>query len=325
LDGIDDGVVTGWAAQADAATPVDLEILVDGVRAGQVTARIFREDLRAAGIGDGRHGFEFTIPDDVRARGTYQVSVRDARSQTELEQSPREVDEHSASPLAGRSLRRFLGDNYLRGDGLEIGPLHRPWPVPADCRMTYTDSFSTEALRTLWSPEVDGYQIIPIDVVTDATTLSAFTEAHFDFVIASHVIEHLENPVAGIAAGLRVLKPGGVLLLALPDRRHTFDRSRPPTSIEHVLRDYCGDCQRGRRQHYEEWVGLVEHLKGEALATRVSALEAQLYPIHFHVWTPLEFTALLAELHGLLPIRFDVELFTSNGPEGLWVLRKAPR
>jgi SAM-dependent methyltransferase len=324
VDGCDDGMLTGWAASKDSPEPVTLDVLCDGVVIGTTRAAFFREDLLAAGIGEGRHGFEFDVPSAIRARGAYVLSVRDARSKQELGQSPIAVDERASRLMEGRRLRRVLADQYFHGHGLEIGPLHRPMPLPPGTRVTYADSFSTDALRELWAREVDGRDIAPIDIVTDATTLDGVADASFDFVVASHVIEHLENPVAGLRNALRVLRPGGALFLALPDRRSTFDSARPPTPIAHVLRDYCGGAAESRRGHYNEWVALVEHLTGEEAVRRATDLEARRYPIHFHVWSPMEFTALLDAVEPFMPARFDVDFFKANGPEGVWVLRRGP-
>jgi len=45
----------------------------------------------------------------------------------------------------------------------------------------------------------------------------AFPEGAFDIVIAKHVVEHLSHPEQGIAEMSRVLKPGGLLILATPN------------------------------------------------------------------------------------------------------------
>jgi len=37
---------------------------------------------------------------------------------------------------------------------------------------------------------------------------------------------------------VRVLKPGGFILLVLPDKRFTFDRKRPDTTFSHILSDF---------------------------------------------------------------------------------------
>jgi SAM-dependent methyltransferase len=322
VDACDDGLLTGWAARTGSADPVHLDILCDGIAIGSVTAALFREDLLAAGIGTGRHGFEFDVPAEIRARGAYVLTVRDAASKQELGQSPIAVDERAARVIEGRGLRRFLATQYFRGHGLEIGPLHRPMPVPPGVRVTYTDAFSTDDLRTLWAREVDGREIASIDIVTDATTLAGIDDASFDFVVASHVLEHLENPICGLRHALRVLRPGGVLFLAVPDRRASFDAERPPTSVAHVVRDYCGFAAESRRRHYEEWVTLVEHLAGEEADRRATDLETRRYPIHFHAWSPMEFTMLLDAVAPFMPAAFEVDFFKANGPEGVWLLRR---
>jgi hypothetical protein len=54
-----------WAARASGYSPeapVCLDIYAGSERFGQVVADRYRADLQAAGIGDGRHGFEFVPP-----------------------------------------------------------------------------------------------------------------------------------------------------------------------------------------------------------------------------------------------------------------------
>jgi SAM-dependent methyltransferase len=194
--------------------------------------------------------------------------------------------------------------------------------LPAGVAISYADSFKTEELIRLWSPEVDGHRVAPVDVVTDATTLAGVEDASFDFVIASHVVEHIEDPIRCLRTLARVTRPDGWVFLALPDRRVSFDAPRRPTSIAHVLRDHLGDPAKSRRAHYEEWVALVERLTGADALARIQDLEARRYPIHFHVWSPDEFSALLQELRGALGLPLTVDLFKAHGHEGIWMLRR---
>ena len=324
VDACDDGLLLGWAARAGDPAPVTIEVLCDGVSLGVATARIYREDLKAAGIGDGRHGFAFTVPAATRARGRYVLDVRETQSGTMLGNCPFAVHEDPTRPFraGGGQLRRFVAAQYCAGEGLEIGALHRPMPLPDDARARYVDAFDTATLIRLWSPEVDGHDVVPVDIVTDATTLQGVPDANADFIIASHVVEHLEDPIRCVFSLLRVIKPDGVALVVMPDRRRTFDAKRPPTPGAHVLRDYYSGPDWSRRGHYEEWVTVVEGLTGEAARLRVEKLEAERYPIHFHVWTPVEFTAFLGEIQALSPVPFEIDLMKVSPPEGIWVLRR---
>lgn len=49
----------------------------------------------------------------------------------------------------------------------------------------------------------------------------------FDAFIASHVIEHTTDIVSFLDAAQRLLKPEGVVILAVPDKRKCFDFNRP--------------------------------------------------------------------------------------------------
>jgi hypothetical protein len=57
------GQITGWAQNLAAPeTPVCLEILSHGVPIARILANRFRADLRAAGLGSGRHAFTYKPP-----------------------------------------------------------------------------------------------------------------------------------------------------------------------------------------------------------------------------------------------------------------------
>jgi SAM-dependent methyltransferase len=67
-----------------------------------------------------------------------------------------------------------------------------------------------------------------VDCVADLRGDLPFADAAFDYAAAIHVLPHI--PLAGLAAALarirRVLKPGGVLRLALPDLERALDAFR---------------------------------------------------------------------------------------------------
>lgn len=217
--------------------------------------------------------------------------------------------------------RRRLAARHLRGEGLEIGALHRPFPLPAGARVRYVDRLTTAQLREEY-PGLAGEPLAEVSVVDDAQWLATIAAGTQDFVVAGHVLEHTEDPIGALKAQLRVLRPGGVLVLALPDRRRDLDALREPTSLEHVLADHREGPARSRAAHYREWSGLVDRPLGLVAEADVEAhavrLERGGHDIHFHCWT-------LAELVAQLPafgLPADLAEARRNGDEFLLVLRR---
>ncbi len=195
--------------------------------------------------------------------------------------------------------REDLARRYLRGAGIEIGPLTFPLRVPPTVRVRYVDRMSREDLiaaegTALRTAGLDPTAIPEIHVVDGAETLSTFPAQSLDFIVANHVLEHLEDPIGSLENMLRVIRPGGVLLLTLPDARHTFDSRRPRTTVEHVLRDHQDGPDWSRRQHYEEWARAIEGVTEEAeVKARIAEFAAEGARHHFHVWELRDFLALL--------------------------------
>lgn len=51
----------------------------------------------------------------------------------------------------------------------------------------------------------------------DANRLSAHVRKRYDFIFASHVLEHLDEPLASLRDWLTLLRPGGHLIVVVPD------------------------------------------------------------------------------------------------------------
>jgi predicted SAM-dependent methyltransferase len=214
-----------------------------------------------------------------------------------------------------------LAKRYIRGSGLEVGALHRPLRVPTGVRVRYVDRMDRAQLLSHY-PELADEPLVDVDVIDDGETLSSQEDASVDFVIANHFIEHTQDPLGTLSNLLRVLRPGGTLYLAVPDRRRTFDADRPPTSLEHVVRDHREGPAWSRATHQEEWARLVDQVPAAEVAEHVRELEEGDYSIHFHVWTPAEFEELLEHACLQLRLPFAVQALRRNSFEFIAVLRR---
>jgi len=88
LDEVGADRIRGWAYD-DAGAPVTLSFLDGDVVIGRILAGEFRADLRDAGMGDGRHGFEFIVPGGLSTDLPHLIRVRREPDGAELPGSPR--------------------------------------------------------------------------------------------------------------------------------------------------------------------------------------------------------------------------------------------
>jgi SAM-dependent methyltransferase len=214
---------------------------------------------------------------------------------------------------------------YLDGAGIEIGALNLPLRVPPSARVCYVDYLPVETLREHHAHLLaQGQPLVAPDVVDDGERLQKFPDESLDFVVANHFIEHAEDPIRTLGAHLRVLRPGGILFMAVPDKRKTFDSARPVTSLEHLVTDHTEGPETSRDAHYVEWATLVAKVPSDEVHGYANDLAARRFSIHFHTWTPASYLRMLLHCQESgMPI--EIELLQQNEVEFLTVLRKTAR
>jgi SAM-dependent methyltransferase len=97
--------------------------------------------------------------------------------------------------------------------------------------------------------------------VAEASNLSRIASASYDFVLSSHCIEHVANPLQALAEWTRVLKEEGLLVLVVPHKDGTFDHHRPVTPLEHLIQDFDRQTTEGDMTHLEEILRLHDLTK----------------------------------------------------------------
>lgn len=233
---------------------------------------------------------------------------------------------------------KLLGGLELsRLTGAEIGPLHNPLVLKSESHVIYVDHKNTESLREAYAQDswVDVSKI-RVDAIWGAQTLKQAIAGYFveekgepsesqalDFVVASHVIEHVPDLITWLREIRSILKPSGTVRLAIPDKRFTFDYLRRPTELTSVLVAYLNRARIPNTQCILDfclnevaidcalaWQGKIDeaslkhaHTFEGALHVARDALEhGNYHDVHCWVFTPESFAGLCKDLanHGLL-------------------------
>ncbi|AXL52871.1 hypothetical protein DSC91_006061 [Paraburkholderia caffeinilytica] len=145
-----------------------------------------------------------------------------------------------------RKQKLLDGLNLKQLTGMEIGPLFRPVVTKSEGNVIYIDHADSESLRNKYrnDPAVDIAEIVDIDAVWGTRTLRECLKSRtVDYVIASHVIEHVPDLITWLEELHSILKRQGELRLAVPDKRFTFDLIRRETELCDVLSAYIAHAR----------------------------------------------------------------------------------
>jgi hypothetical protein len=137
---------------------------------------------------------------------------------------------------------KLLSHRPLTGIAVEVAPYFNPaLPKAAGHDVLILDVFDTKTLRdrAQASPDIPNERIVEIedvDVVGDASAIGELLAARglagkVGFVVSSHNFEHLPDPIRFLRGVEASLMPGGVLSMAIPDCRSTFDHFRSMTRL----------------------------------------------------------------------------------------------
>jgi SAM-dependent methyltransferase len=229
--------------------------------------------------------------------------------------------------------------------GLEIGPLDQPVLDRSLSNIRYVDHLDREGLQRKYRGNsfVDTGRIVDLDYVTRNASLPAtIGYERFDYIVASHVIEHVPDLIGFLGECADILADGGVLSLIIPDKTYSFDVRRRLSTFPDALsawierrrtlsvRDIC--------DHYLEVVqvspeqlwqgidvaGLQNYHSYEEAMELVAAGHSDTRFIDCHVWvfTHDSFVSLLRKcilhtslnfeiLHTASPIQGEMDFYCS--------------
>jgi GT2 family glycosyltransferase len=154
LDQCNAAGLAGWVAAGDkAGERLQIEILADGVPVLRIVADAYREDLAAAGIGDGRHGFRASLPQHLCDGRAHTIEVRELSSGIALPGSPKTLQ----AAAAKREIRGSVDQcdatgvsgwvaNYTSGERLQVEIFADGVPVLRIVADAYREDLATAGI-----------------------------------------------------------------------------------------------------------------------------------------------------------------------------------
>jgi SAM-dependent methyltransferase len=118
------------------------------------------------------------------------------------------------------------------GPGLELGgSAHNSWGIPNTINVDCTDDMDTVYKRE--EIHLCG-RALAVDVMAQGDRLP-FADSSFNWIINSHVFEHLPDPMSALIEWHRVVAHGGIIFSNIPKRdAHPGDRSREVSLITEI-------------------------------------------------------------------------------------------
>ncbi len=125
------------------------------------------------------------------------------------------------------------------GRGIEIGPSHDPIaPKKKGYNVHIIDHLSRNKLIEKYTDhDVNLENIEEVDFIWQGQSYAELTgeTKHYDWIIASHMIEHTPDFIGFLNDCDTILKDDGVISLVIPDKRYCFDYYRPVTGISKII------------------------------------------------------------------------------------------
>ncbi len=226
------------------------------------------------------------------------------------------------------NIRDDFASRYINGKGYEIGAQNSPLSCQNAKKVTYIDYLSKDEISQKYQIPIN--ECVNVDIIADANDLTRMSSNTASFVIANHVLEHSPNPVKAVLGWLRILQPGGILFLTLPNyRSNEFDFEKSPTEISHFIQDYqkAFNNEDISTVHINEHVRIIDGIDpendSELFNQRCNELIQSNLHTHYHVFNKKNSLDLFKFIHRKTPIKICNYLCFTNGFELLFIIEKS--
>jgi len=154
--------------------------------------------------------------------------------------------------------------------------------------------------------------------INDATDISNIPNQSYDFIFASHILEHIANPIKALHEWRRVVRTNGYLILILPEKSVCFDHKRNYTPFSTLLQKYQNNVGEDNLDSLSEILELHDLSMDLAAGNADQFRERSLHNytnrcLHHHVFNP----ALLDEITTYMQCK---TIFTITNGLDIWYI-----
>jgi len=240
-----------------------------------------------------------------------------------------------------KNRKSFLLDYIDKSlSGIEIGPSHSPIASKkAGYKVKIIDYLSQADLKQKYASHgVNLKNIEKVDYVWSGESYKSLVKNEkFEWIIASHVIEHTPDLIGFLQDCESIMTKDALLCLAIPDYRFCFDKFRPLSSLSKIIDYHLNQNTKHTpgniAEYYLNAVSLNQelswtfsdeksdfrfiHTADESKNKMIEAMRKDKYfDIHSWCFTPNSFRLLISDLNFLKFINIkEVFLSGSNGHE----------
>ena len=242
------------------------------------------------------------------------------------------------SLVGERPLKDFeeVRPHFMNMTGLEVGgpsnifTENQLLPVYGVARRVDNCNFSEVTIWRDASRESSTFKVSDrwtgTQFICEGTDLKTVPDETYDFVLSSHTLEHIANPIRALNEWKRVIKWGGVLLLCLPNKMAMFDRRRATTGLDHLIQDFEGNVGEDDLTHAKENVQVYNRFSRPGMFGNIAPDYEQAAPednlrtrrMHHHTFT-VESAVKVMEFVG-----FRILVATTHPPYHIIVVGQKP-
>jgi SAM-dependent methyltransferase len=333
--------IRGWAVDGQGEPP-ELTAAINGVPVAQFRPSLYRPDL----VDFQRKDLGFAVDTNHDMQVGDIISVTNAQGD-HLIGSPTQLTKIEA----GRE-EKVLCLVSRQMKILEIGPSYSPLAPRSEGWNSFSlDHATQQELQEKYRGAQPIERIEPVDYLWKGGPIESAVpvseHGSFDVIIASHVIEHITDPIGFFLSAFVLIKDQGLISLVVPDKRLMFDFFKPITvSSDYLYAHHLRRTRHSKKTAFDniaynihekgdiawhmrpvgEFRFFAENVLRDAQRAFEAAVEDETAPyVDYHgtVYTPSSFALIIFELSQLGIIPFTVaRTFPTSGCEFYVTLRK---